>query len=265
MVYPQLQEVKERMYTVKDLARLTGLTPRTLRYYDGIGLLCPGRGRDNDYRLYGPAEVDRLQQILLYRDMGLPLEEIRKLLDAPGFDRETALREHLDRLRERRREVDALIRAVQNTLNTIEGGTAMNDKEKFEGMKRQAIEENEAVYGKELREKYGEETMDGYNRRLSGMSQQEWEQTRREEEGYKEALRRAAAAGDPAGEDAREAVRLHAAWLAHYWGGGKVTPQAHTGMAEMYTQDERFTAYYEQVAPGCAAFFLKAVKAYYQA
>lgn len=265
MVYPQLQEVKERMYTVKDLARLTGLTPRTLRYYDGIGLLCPGRGRDNDYRLYGPAEVDRLQQILLYRDMGLPLEEIRRLLDAPGFDRETALREHLDRLRERRREVDALICAVQNTLNTIEGGTTMNDKEKFEGMKRQAIKENEAAYGKELREKYGEETMEGYNQRLSSMSQQEWEQAQQEEQGYKEALRRAVPAGDPAGEDAREAVRLHAAWLAHYWGEGKVTPQAHAGMAEMYTQDERFTAYYEQVAPGCAAFFLKAVKAYYQA
>ena len=145
MVYPQIQEVKERMYTVKDLARLTGLTPRTLRYYDSIGLLCPRRGKDNDYRLYGPGEVDRLQQILLYRDMGLPLEEIKNLLDAPGFDREYALREHLDRLRERRREVDALIRAVQNTLSAIEGGTTMNDQEIFEGMKRLAIKENEAA------------------------------------------------------------------------------------------------------------------------
>ena len=73
MVYPWFQEVKEGMYTVKELARLTGLTPRTLRYYDAIGLLRPRRGRDNDYRLYGPEEVDRLQQILLCREMGLPL------------------------------------------------------------------------------------------------------------------------------------------------------------------------------------------------
>ena len=84
------------MYTVKELARLTGLTPRTLRYYDSIGLLCPGRGRENDYRLYGSEEVDRLQQILLYRDMGVPLEEIKALLSAPDFDRERALREHLE-------------------------------------------------------------------------------------------------------------------------------------------------------------------------
>lgn len=252
------------MYTVKELARLTGLTPRTLRYYDAIGLLRPRRGRENDYRLYGGEEVDRLQQILLYRDMGVPLEEIKNLLDAPGFDREAALREHLQRLRERRREVDALIRTVQITLSEIEGGNTMTDEKKFEGMKRQIIEENEAAYGKELREKYGDEAVEAHTARLRGMSRQEWEQTQKDEEEYKAALRRAVEAGDPAGEDAREAVRLHAAWLAHYWPQGAVTPEAHTGMAEMYVQDERFAAYYEQVAPGCAAFLAEAVKAYYK-
>ena len=230
------------MYTVKELARLTGLTPRTLRYYDSIGLLCPQRGKENDYRLYGSAEVDRLQQILLYRDMGLPLEEIKNLLDAPGFDRERTLREHLDRLLERRREVDGLIHTVRSTLQSIEGGTTMTDQEKFEGMKQQAIRENEAAYGQEARKKYGEDAMDEHNKRLANMTEEEWEQMKTEEEGYKAALRRAAEAGDPAGEDAREAVRLHAAWLAHYWPQGAVTPQAHIGMAEMYTQDERFTA-----------------------
>ncbi|MDE6998274.1 MAG: MerR family transcriptional regulator [Oscillospiraceae bacterium] len=253
------------MYTVTELARLTGLTPRTLRYYDTIGLLRPQRNSGNDYRLYGPAEVDRLQQILLFRDMGLPLEEIGNLLDAPGFDRASALREHLERLRERRREVDALIRAVQNTLRTTEGGTAMNDQEKFEGMKRQAIAENESAYGRELREKHGEDAMDRYDQRLLGMTRQEWEQMQKDETAYKAALLQAVAAGDPAGEHAKEAVRLHAAWLAHYWPKGAVTPEAHAAVAEMYTQDRRFTDYYEQLAPGCAAFFAKAVAACYQA
>lgn len=141
----------------------------------------------------------------------------------------------------------------------------MSDKEKFEGMKRRAIEENEAAYGRELREKYGDEAMDSHNRRLSGMSRQEWEEAQRLEEAYMSALKRAVQAGDPAGEDAREAVRLHAAWLERYWGKGKVTPQAHIGMAEMYVQDERFAAYYEKAAPGCAAFLEKAVKGYYGA
>lgn len=140
----------------------------------------------------------------------------------------------------------------------------MDDKERFEGMKRQAIEENEAAYGRELREKYGEGVVDEHVARLAGMSQQEWDEAGRDEEGCKAALRRAVAAGDPAGEDAREAVRLHAAWLAHYWGEGKVTPEAHVGMAVMYTQDARFTAYYEDVVPGGAAFLAEAVKAYYK-
>ena len=97
-------------YTVKQLSELTGLTPRTLRYYDAIGLLRPARDGANDYRRYGPAEVERLRQILIYRELGLPLEEIHALLDAPEADRSGALRGHLDRLLDRRRQVEALIR-----------------------------------------------------------------------------------------------------------------------------------------------------------
>jgi len=251
------------MYTVIELARLTSLTPRTLRYYDSIGLLRPSRGRENGYRLYSAGEVDRLQQILLYREMGLPLEEIRQLLDAPDLDRTETLRLHLTRLLERRREVDALIRTVRHTLDAIQGGTTMRDEEKFVGMKRQAVAENEAAYGREVREKYGGEALDRHNARIMDMSEQEWTQMKEEEAGYLEALRRAAASGDPAGADAREAVKLHAAWLAHYWPQGAVTAQSHIQMAEMYVQDERFRAYYEEIVSGGAAFLAQAVKAYY--
>ena len=85
-----------------------------------------------------------------------------------------------------------------------------------------------------------------------------------EERGYRQALLRAMAADDPAGEDAREAVRLHAAWLARYWPPESVAAQAHLGMAELYVQDRRFTEHYERTAPGFAAFFLRAVQAYYR-
>ena len=250
-------------YTVKQLSELTGLTPRTLRYYDAIGLLRPARDGANDYRRYGPAEVERLRQILIYRELGLPLEEIRALLDAPEADRSGALRGHLDRLLDRRRQVEALIRMVRRTLDDLEGETAMTDKEKFEDLKQQVIRENEAAYGQEAREKYGQETVDETNRRLSGMSEEAWTKMQEEETGYQEVLRRAMAADDPAGTDAREACRLHRAWLLHYWTPEMLTPQSHTDLVDMYGQDERFTAYYEKVAPGCAAFFAKAIRAYY--
>lgn len=252
------------MYTVKELARLTGLTPRALRYYDSIGLLCPQRNGENDYRLYGPAEVERLQQILLYREMGLPLEEIGRILDAPDFDRGAALRGHLDRLLERRRETEELICTVRRELNAMKGEQTMKDREKFEGMKRRIIQENEDAYGREARERYGSEAVEASGRRLAGMTEEEWTQMQTEETEFRQALLRAMAADDPAGEDAREAVRLHAAWLARFWPPESVTPQAHVGMAELYVQDQRFTDYYEKTAPGFAAFFLRAARAYYK-
>ena len=251
------------MYTVKEISRMTGLTGRTLRYYDAIGLLRPARDRDNGYRLYGPGEVDRLQEILLYREMGVPLEEIGRLLDAPGYDRGAALRGHLDRLLIQQRRVEELIHTVRRTLDTIEGGTTMSDKEKFEAMKQRAIQENEETYGREARKKYGDEAVDASSRQLSGMSQAGWTQMESEEAGCKAALRRAMAANDPAGEDAREAVRIHAAWVSRFWKPGQLTPQSHVGLVDMYSQDQRFTDYYEAVAPGCAAFFARAVRAYY--
>lgn len=250
-------------YTVKELARLTGLTPRTLRYYDAIGLLRPGRDRENAYRLYGSAEVDRLQQILLYREMGLPLEVIGRLLDTPGFDREAALREHLRQLQNQRQRLDTLIQTVSRTLSMIEGGDTMSDQEKFEGMKQRVIAENEVAYGREARERYGEQAVDGSNRRAAGMTEKEWAQMKEEEAGYQAALLRAIQAGDPAGPDAGEACRLHRAWLLHYWTPEMMTEAAHIGLVEGYGQDERFTAYYEKIAPGCAEFFARAIRAYY--
>lgn len=252
------------MYTVKELAQITGLTPRTLRYYDAIGLLRPARAAENDYRLYGPREVDRLEQILLYRAMGVPLEEIRHILDVPGPDRASVLREHLGRLLERRRELEELIHTVRRSLEDMEGGSHMSDKERFERMKRQVVRENEETYGREVRAKYGDEAAESYAARVTGMTEEAWGEMKAEEEGYQAALRRGVASGDPAGADAQEAVRLHGQWLRHFWNPEAVTPQSHIALVEMYGQDPRFTDYYEAIAPGCVDFFAKAARAYYE-
>ena len=119
-------------YTIKQLSDLAGVTPRTLRWYDSQGLLKPGRVTEAGYRLYGPAEVDRLQQILFYRALDLPLAEIRTLLERPDFDRQAALQSHLAALEARRAQLDALILTVKQTLK---GADTMSDAEKFECFK----------------------------------------------------------------------------------------------------------------------------------
>lgn len=248
-------------YTVKALAELAGVTPRTLRWYDRKGLLKPRRTTEAGYRLYGPEEVNRLQDILFYKELGLELEAVREILDAPGFDRLEALRSHLTALEARRERLDALILTVEKTIDEAKGGRPMTDKEKFEAFKRRAVEANEEQYGKEIREKYGPEAVEGSNAKLLSMTEEEHGQWKALEAEILSALAAAVRAGeDPAGPEGRRIAELHRRWLSYTWTA--YTPQAHRGVAELYTADERFTAYYDKEVPGCAAFLRQAVRAY---
>lgn len=101
---------------MQKLAGLAGISTRTLRYYDEIGLLPPARTSASGYRIYGPVEVDRLQQILLYRELGVTLETIREIVTDPAFDRLQALQKHREQLLNRRRQLDLIITSVENTI-----------------------------------------------------------------------------------------------------------------------------------------------------
>ncbi len=248
-------------YTVKALAELAGVTPRTLRWYDQKGLLRPRRTTEAGYRLYGPEEVDRLQNILFYKELGLGLEAVRELLDTPGFDRLAALQSHLTELEARRERLDALILTVEKTIDEAKGGRPMTDKEKFEAFKRRAVEANEEQYGEEIREKYGPEAVEASNSRILSMTEEEHGQWRALEAEILSALAAAVRdREDPAGPEGRRIAELHRRWLSCTWTA--YTPQAHRGVAELYTADERFTAYYDKEVPGCAAFLRDAVRAY---
>ena len=146
-------------YTVNRLAQISGVSKRTLRYYDEIGLLRPERVNPNGYRIYGQMQVDLLQQILFYRELGLPLEEIREIIKNPGFDREKALEDHLTALLQKKRQTEILISNVKKTLDSMKGRAMMSDEEKFEGFKRDLIKENEEKYGREVRKAYGEDAV----------------------------------------------------------------------------------------------------------
>ena len=248
-------------YTVKALAALAGVTPRTLRWYDQKGLLKPRRLTQAGYRLYGPEEVNRLQAILFYKELGLELSAIRALVDAPDFDRLAALQSHLTELESRRQRLDALILTVRKTIDEAAGGSKMSDKEKFEAFKRRAVEANEAKYGREIREKYGDAQVDRANANVLALSEEEYAQWKALGEEIQSALAAAVRAEqDPAGQEGRRIAGLHRRWLSYSW--ETYTPQAHRGLGELYTADQRFTAYYDREVPGCAAFLRDAIRAY---
>lgn len=245
-------------YTIQELSRLSGVTTRALRWYDKIGLLKPSGRTEGGCRRYGPAEVDRLQDILYYRALGVELARIRECLDNPTFDRLTVLRGHLAALEEERGRIQSLIDSVKETIQTQERKEIMSDEKKFEAFKRQLVEEKERLYGAEAREKYGDDQVDASNAKIMGVNLEQFQAYERLGQEILDKLSAAVAAGeDPKGEAGEEITDLHRRWLNIM--GGKYDVQRHRGIAELYVQDERFTAYYDKERPGCARFLRDAV------
>ncbi|ANY69280.1 MerR family transcriptional regulator [Paenibacillus sp. BIHB 4019] len=247
-------------YTIQKLGYLAGISTRTLRYYDEIGLLKPARINSSGYRIYGQTEVDLLQQILFYKELGVSLEEIKAIMTSPHFDVHTALQEHRHKLLERRQQLDQLIANLDQTLLQKEGKQTMNDKEKFAGFKQQLLDDNEAKYGEEIRAKYGESAVNRSNDAIKNITEAQHAEVEKLGEDVLTALAAAFATGDPAGELAQKAADLHKQWLSFYW--GSYSKEAHAGVAQMYVDDERFTAYYDEKQPGSAAFLRDAVLVY---
>ncbi len=251
-------------YTVQKLAKLAGISPRTIRFYDEIGLLKPARVSASGYRIYGGQEVDVLQQILFYREMGLELSAIGQVIKAPAFDRMAALKAHLAALEDQKARVDRLIHTVRQTIESEEGGKKMKDKEKFEGFKRELIQENERKYGEEIREKYGADTVARSNAKMMNMTKEAYDTMQALSAQVLEKLRDAVKAGlAPHGDTGKEIALLHKQWLTFTWPEYK--KEAHLGLAQMYLDDARFTAYYDKEVPGCAQFLRDAVHAWEKA
>lgn len=247
-------------YTIHDLAKLAGVSTRTLRWYHQIGLLRPCRTAENGYRLYSGAEVNRLQHILFYRALGVELAQIGRILDDPAFDRMAALRGHLAALRDERARIDALITTVARTIESEERNEMMMDEQKFECFKRDAVRKSEAEYGRESREKYGDDAVDASNRRLLSLSPAEYAEWQRLDEEIRARLAAAVGAhAQPDGPVGADIAELHRRWLSYTW--SRYSPQAHASLAEMYVADERFRSYYDAEVPGCAHLLRDAIVA----
>ena len=247
-------------YTSNKLSKMSGVSARTLRHYDDIGLLKPSRTASSGYRIYGQAEVDTLQQILLYKELGFALEDIKTLLSSQDFDREQAFLSHLAELHNKRERLDTLILNVTKSIANMKGEATMQDKEKFEGFKQTLIDENEQRYGAEIRGKYGDKTVDASNAHLKGLTQEQYDEGERLRIAIEEALKSALETGDPAGEQAQHACDLHRQWLCVFYPA--YDKEYHMGMGEMYVADERFKARYDKIAPDCAEFLRDAINIY---
>lgn len=203
-----------------------------------------------------------LQQILFYRELGMPLKDIRDILTMPNLNKKEKLKEQLSALWERKRQLEVLIENMEKTICALDGEITMSDTEKFEGFKKKMLERNEAAYGKELRKRYGNEAVDASNAKVAGMNAAQWKNAKQLEALISQTLAEAYRTGDPAGEAAQKLCALHRQWLCMFWKDGTYSKEAHKALADGYVADERFTAYYDKIAPGCTKFLRDAIYVY---
>lgn len=253
MVHTVTMEVQR--YTVHQLSTLAGVSVRTLHYYDEIGLLSPAARTESRYRLYGEPELLRLQQILLYRALEVPLVEIGRILDDPDYDLAAALRRHRQALEQRMKQTRALLSTIDKTLVRItEDGMNMTDAELYEGLSQETIDR----YKREAREMFDHQLVEASEKRARKMSKEAWAALKAEGEAVNQTL-----AGmidrDPADPEVQAMIARHHATIEPFY---HATADIYRGLGSLYVEHPEFRAYYEKYALGLPEFIQRAMMHY---
>lgn len=244
-------------YTVGRIAAAAGVTVRTLHHYDAIGLLTPGNRADGGYRRYTDADLERLQQILFYRELGFPLDEIAEILDVPGADPVAHLRRQRGLLAVRAERLHRMIAAIDTAMEARRVGIDLTPEERFEVFG----DHDPDAFAEEARRRWGgTEAYAESARRAENRTKADWQRLQDEAENltcrYAEAMAAGTPATDPRVLDLAEEQRQGA--IRDFY---DCTPAMHRALAETYVADTRFTEYYESRAPGLARYVHDAIMA----
>jgi len=246
-----------RELTVGEVATRAGISVRTLHHYDEIGLLSPSERSESGYRLYDGSDVARLQQVLFYRELGLPLDEITRVMADPGFDRVGALREQRARLEARAEHVRRMIDAVDDAIDAAERGTPMSTDQ----MLGVFGDFDPKQYEEEARERWGH--TDAYREsalRTAEYTKDDWERLAAEADDIYRAFVDLQDRGiPPESTEAMEVAERHRAHIGDWF--YECTPEIHVGLGEMYVQDPRFTENIDKHGEGLAAYMSEAILA----
>ena len=243
--------------TVSQLAQLAGVSVRTLHHYDEIGLLRPSaRGRAGRRR-YETRDLVRLQQILFFKELGFPLDEVRRLLDDRGFDLRSALELQRQLLHERAARTTRLLGSIHRALDALDKGETMTPHEMFAVFGEDDPTRHEA----EAQQRWGETaSYRESRRRTASYGPEQWAAIKAEGDAITTDLARLAASGArPDGEAAQAIAERHRQHIDRWF--YPCAPAMHRALGEMYVADPRFAASYERYLPGLAVFAREAWRA----
>ena len=248
-------------YTVSEVAAMAGVSVRTLHHYHEIGLLHPAYVGVNGYRYYGGEALLRLQQILIHRELGFPLSEIKAILDAPDFDRLTMLRSQRERIARDVGRFTEMLKTIDRSITQVEGDRSMKDAELYSGI---VDPMKQAEYEAWLEQKYGPETkahIEASRRKMENLGQAEREAMMSElkdiEQELAKALRNEVS---PQSRSLDPLIERHRAWVASSW-GKECTPEMYAGLADNYEHPD-FKARYEAIEKGFSEYLCTAMRSW---
>ncbi|MEN8654945.1 MerR family transcriptional regulator [Streptomyces sp. 21So2-11] len=244
-------------YSVGQVAGFAGVTVRTLHHYDEIALLSPSGRSHAGHRRYDDADLDRLQQILFYRELGFPLDEVAALLDDPAADPQDHLRRQHELLSARITKLQEMAAAVETVMEAKKMGINLTPEEKFEVFG----DHDPEAYAQEVEERWG--GSDAYResrRRSASYTKEDWQRIQAEADAINRRFVALMESGaEPESPAAMDVAEAHRGWISanHY----TCSYEIHVGLAEMYVADERFTRNIDRIKPGLAAFQREAMLA----
>lgn len=238
---------------VKEVSQLVGISVRTLHHYDEIGLLTPSTS-ENGYRHYSDQDLERLQQILFFRELDFSLKKIKDIIDSPQFKHEEALKLQRKMLLDKQGRISQMVETIDKTLQHMKGEITMSNKDKFAG-----FDFNKNPYEKEARERWGDDAVDQSQKKLNNMSETEKQAMGEEMNAIYQEL---ASLRDksPESKEAQAAIKK---WFDYLNGNfGTYSLEAFKGLGQMYVYDERFTKNIDQFGEGLAKFMSEAMAVY---
>jgi DNA-binding transcriptional MerR regulator len=239
-------------YTVNQLAKLAHVSVRTLHYYDEVGLLKPARIEKNGYRYYGEEELLRLQQILFFKELEFPLEEIKRLMLNPNFNITSALHEQKGLIELKRKRLTTILKTIDKTIDKIEKEQPMEDQELYNGLSNEELE----AYAKEAEKRWGNtEAYKQSKERAAKMSKQDIEDLKKNGDLFNKKLAASVHFGATSPEF-QELVQQHYDSLRMFY---EPNLEMYKGLANLYVDDPRFTDAYDRYTPGLAKFMREAM------
>lgn len=242
-------------YTISKVASLASVSVRTLHHYDEEGVLQPSSRSDAGYRLYSDEDLERLQQVLFFRELGFSLNDIRELMREPGHDSESALRMQRDLLEQRATHLEAMIATIDRTLDAHTKGTPMNKEDMFEVFG----DFDPAEHEEEARERWGD--TDAYAesaRRTKRYTKDDWLRIKQEGAAVVEGLvARMDAGAGPDDPEVQALVEEHRMQIDRNF--YPCSKEMHAGLGRMYVADPRFAKTYDDARPGLAQFLCDAI------